>query len=129
MADVPPLGVRSPVSMEDFAQRFLDPHDKRLDGSFATVGPGGALIGVSELRNAQDGSCETLWIGLTGVRRDWRGKGVALALKLAAMRWARAHGYESLRTGNASDNVPILTLNDRLGFVREPWRVHLARPA
>lgn len=129
MADVPPLGVRSPVSADDFARRFLDPHDKRLDGSFAAVGPGGSLIGVSELRNAQDGARKTLWIGLTGVRRDGRGKGVALALKLAAMRWARARGYESLRTGNASDNVPILTLNERLGFVREPWRVQLARPA
>ena len=129
MADVPPIGVRSPLPLEEFARRFLDSADKRLGGSFAAVASDGALVGVSELRAAPDGSTDTLWVGLTGVRRDWRGKGVALALKLAAIRWAHEGGCKIIRTGNALDNVPILTLNERLGFVREPWRVHLSRRA
>jgi mycothiol synthase len=128
MEDVPPIGVRSPVAPEDFAHQFLDPSEKHFAGSFAAVDrTTDALIGCSELRRPPDGAIDAAWIGLTGVRREWRGRGVALALKLSAMRWAEEAGYAFLRTGNASDNLPILTLNDRLGFVREPWRVLFVR--
>jgi len=78
-------------------------------------------------RPAADGTPGLVWIGLTGVRREWRGKGIALALKLMAMRWAQRSGYVCIRTGKASNNVPILTLNKQLGFVREPWRVLFSR--
>jgi GNAT superfamily N-acetyltransferase len=128
MACIPPLGVRSPVSVDDFVRGFLDPDQTHFSGSFAAVDENsGELVGCSELRRGPDGASDTAWVGLTGVRRAWRGRGVALALKLSAMHWAREQGFQKIVTGNASDNVPILKLNEKLGFVRSPWRVQVTR--
>ena len=65
--------------------------------------------------------------GLTGVRRRYRRRGVALALKLRGIHYARARGYSFVRVDNDSANVPMLALNERLGFVREPAWVLLAK--
>lgn len=63
---------------------------------------------------------DTLHTGLTGVTAAWRGWGVATALKFMSIRAARNHGAPTIRTGNASDNAPMLAINDRLSFVRDP---------
>jgi GNAT superfamily N-acetyltransferase len=127
LAEVPPLGVRSPLRPDDFARRFLESADICLEGSCAALAPDGALVGVSELRAAPDGTTTAILVGLTGVRREWRGKGVARALKLAAIGWATAGGYTEMRTVNALASVSIMTLNASLGFVTGSGRVHLAR--
>jgi GNAT superfamily N-acetyltransferase len=54
--------------------------------------------------------------GYTGVLRDWRGRGVATALKRAQIRWAQDHGMRQLRTKNHEDNAPMRMLNERLGY-------------
>ncbi len=59
--------------------------------------------------------------------REWRGRGVATALKVAAIGVARALGAPTIRTDNASDNAPMLRVNDRLGFVRDPATVSYLR--
>ena len=53
---------------------------------------------------------------LTGVKRAWRGRGVAGALKRAQIAWAQERGYERLETWNEERNVPIRKLNERLGY-------------
>jgi GNAT superfamily N-acetyltransferase len=53
---------------------------------------------------------------MTGVKRAWRGRGVAGALKRASIGWAKAHGYERLVTSNELRNEPIRRLNARLGY-------------
>ena len=66
--------------------------------------------------------------GLTGVKRAWRGKGVAGAMKRAQIAWARSEGVRSLATNNELRNEPIRRLNERLGYVRAPDRVALRAP-
>jgi GNAT superfamily N-acetyltransferase len=56
---------------------------------------------------------------LTGVKRAWRGRGIAGALKRAQIGWAKAAGYERLVTNNEERNEPIRRLNARLGY--EPY--------
>ncbi|CAG7657290.1 GNAT family N-acetyltransferase [Paenibacillus allorhizosphaerae] len=57
----------------------------------------------------------------TGVERDFRGKGVATALKREAIRLARKAGARYLRTNNDSMNEPMLRINrDKLGYVSVP---------
>jgi GNAT superfamily N-acetyltransferase len=57
---------------------------------------------------------------LTGVRRSYRGRGIAAALKRAQIGWAKANGYTSLQTSNEVRNEPIRRLNERHGYVLEP---------
>lgn len=62
--------------------------------------------------------------GMTGVRRQHRDRGVALAVKLAAFRYLKEHRYTETRVHNDTANPPILALNARLGYHRLPgWLV------
>lgn len=65
---------------------------------------------------------------MTGVRRAWRGRGIAGALKAAEIAWAKASGYERLETQNEERNEPIRRLNQRHGYVVEPGSVTVRGP-
>ena len=60
---------------------------------------------------------------ITGVKRAWRGRGIAGALKAAEIAWAKEAGYERLETQNEERNEPIRRLNQRHGYVVEPGSV------
>lgn len=63
-------------------------------------------------------------IGFTGVRRAYRRQGIALALKLHGIAYARQHAYTSIRTTLDSANRASFAMNERLGFVKQPaWIV------
>lgn len=55
-------------------------------------------------------------IGYTGVMREYRGRGIAMATKLLTMEEAIRRGVPSIRTNNDPDNPPMLAVNVRLGF-------------
>ena len=61
----------------------------------------------------------------TGVDRDYRGRGLAQALKLLAVRLAQRYGAEYIRTNNDSQNAPMLAINRKLGYRAEPGRYRL----
>jgi mycothiol synthase len=65
---------------------------------------------------------------LTAVKRAWRGRGIAGALKATQIRWAKEHGYEELRTRNEERNEPIRRLNLRLGYRPTPGLIFLKGP-
>jgi GNAT superfamily N-acetyltransferase len=65
---------------------------------------------------------------MTGVRRSWRGRGVARALKAAQIGWAKANGFEELHTRNDERNAPIRRLNAQLGYRPGIGRIHLRGP-
>jgi GNAT superfamily N-acetyltransferase len=56
----------------------------------------------------------------TGVLKEYRGRKIALALKLLAIRYSRTLGAARLRTDNDSQNAPILAINRKLGYAPEP---------
>jgi len=64
----------------------------------------------------------------TGVKRAWRGRGIAGALKRAQIAWAKQQGYRRLVTGNEMRNEPIRRLNTRLGYREESGRVMMRGP-
>jgi len=62
---------------------------------------------------------------MTGVRRTFRGRGIAGALKRAEIAWAKRAGYEKLETSNEVRNEPIRRLNERHGYTVQPGVVVL----
>jgi len=98
----------------------------RREGVFVALA-GRAVVGYAKL------SLPTHFTGrafhdLTGVRRAWRGRGIAAALKRAQIRWAKEQGYRQLVTSNEQRNEPIRRLNTRHGYRVEPGRVLLRAP-
>lgn len=65
---------------------------------------------------------------LTAVKRAWRGRGAARALKAAQIAWAKANGFEELRTQNDERNEPIRRLNAEFGYVAAIGRIFLRGP-
>jgi len=65
---------------------------------------------------------------LTAVKRDWRGRGIARALKSAQIGWAKANGFELLRTTNDERNAPMRRLNEQLGYRAAIGRIFLRGP-
>ena len=65
---------------------------------------------------------------MTGVKRAWRGRGIASALKRAQIAWALANGIEVLETTNEVRNAPMRRVNEKLGFTPAPGRIHLRGP-
>lgn len=119
-ADVPRTGEATEFTHDDFRKRFETPR-ACPDLIYLALTPAGEVVALSELWNSDAGP-HRLEIGLTGTRRQWRRKGLALALKLHGMQAAHAQGVGELWTGNATTNVPMLALNERLGFKpRTAW--------
>jgi RimJ/RimL family protein N-acetyltransferase len=52
----------------------------------------------------------------TATGREYRGRGLALAVKLASTRWAAENGITQLVTTNDETNAPMLAINRRLGY-------------
>jgi GNAT superfamily N-acetyltransferase len=87
------------------------------DASFASEGTMIALdgerwIGLAALERRAD----FMLASMTGVVRDWRGRGLARWLKLATIRHALESGFAELRTVNDATNEAMLALNRSLGF-------------
>ncbi len=65
--------------------------------------------------------------GATGTRREWRGKQIALALKVKNILWAKTQGIKEIKTWNDDINHPMLSINEKLGFAKQPAWVHFVR--
>jgi GNAT superfamily N-acetyltransferase len=64
---------------------------------------------------------------MTGVMPAYRGRKIALALKLLAIRYARQHGARYIRTHNDSLNDPMLSINRKLGYQPLPGKYWLKK--
>jgi mycothiol synthase len=100
--------VDDPQFLKEACMIALDPQrDDPLTGNF--VGYTSLMRGIGHYG-----------IGMTGVLKDYRGKGIAKALKLATMRYVQAHGGGEIRTINDPPNAAMLGMNISLGFKRQP---------
>jgi mycothiol synthase len=84
----------------------------------------GEVVGYAKL--VRSSSREGVAIhDMTGVKRAFRGRGIAGALKRAEIRWAKEQGLQKLETSNEARNEPIRRLNERYGYVVTPGEIVL----
>lgn len=73
---------------------------------------GSTPVGIARMERRGSASFN----GYTGVAREYRGRGIARALKLKTIEWARESGIDSIITGNDMTNERMLSINIPLGY-------------
>ena len=94
--------------------RDVDIPDGPLDGYLLAVADD-KVVGYCRLMNEERGVVVAHL--MTGTRRAWRGRGVAKALKHAAIAWALERGAQRMTAENAVGNEVMRGINRTLGFV------------
>ena len=112
-ADHPMADRGAPLPFETFAA-YLDTPLVRTDSAFFALDRDGSYVGQSTL-NIPNAQSTTATVGMTGVVRSHRRRGIATALKVRTLQFAHATGIEWIETSNEEHN-PMLQLNLRLGF-------------
>ncbi len=87
------------------------------DGFFVAV-KGDEYIGLSHVLSSEKGV--SLYQGLTGVKPAYRHLGLGLAMKLRAIAFAWVNGYVRIYAENDTKNIPMLAINEKLGYVCKP---------
>lgn len=117
--DVPSVDPPTRHTFEEFRRDDIDAPNALLDAFYLAIDKGGRYLGVSNLFRSLDDPT-FIWQGITGVRREARGKGIAMALKLRTVRYALDNGIEHIKTWNDVHNKPMLAINEAMGFAKEP---------
>jgi len=112
-----PASTGSFSSFEDFSQvvgqaSWFDPEGQIMAADGETIVGLGAVGYFPETHSARN--------MITGVERAYRGRHIALALKLQGIGYAKARDALTIRTNNDSQNAPMLAVNRKLGYRPEP---------
>lgn len=85
---------------------------------------GDKLIGMAPLQRRAGGYADNAY---TAVLREYRGRGIARAMKLRTVEWARENSTRYIITGNDPANKPMLAINIDLGYQFLPANIRLAK--
>ena len=119
--DVPDIEPYTEVSFDVFRKNVIDaPYS--IPEAFLIAKHDGRYVGLAWMAGSEE-EPDILYQGLTGVIREYRGKGIAMALKLATVECARRHGMREIRTWNDTMNRPMLRINEAMGFQKQPAEI------
>ena len=113
-----------PRSYQDFENSVINAPWFCPDGQLLAV-DGDTWVGLAAVSLA--GETHTAHNAFTGVARNYRGRMIAQALKIMAVRYAIQHGAGKIGTDNDSLNEPILAINRRMGYRPNPGKYILVR--
>jgi mycothiol synthase len=113
--DVP--GAPRGETIEAWRAREIDRPTRSPDLSFVAMAAG-EVVGYAVLDLVGDEGHH----GFTAVKRAWRRRGIATALKSAQIAAATRLGLSVLVTGSEERNLPMRTLNAMLGYRPDPER-------
>ncbi len=125
-ADIPSEEDVEIQSLDDWLAGDMSGESDRPEWTFVAVA-GEEVVGYSKwsLTTAQP---HTAHHDLTAVKRSWRGRGIAGALKSAQLAWAKENGYTKAVTNNEERNAPIRRLNERFGYLPAGGRILMRGP-
>ncbi|NHJ47397.1 MAG: GNAT family N-acetyltransferase [Asgard group archaeon] len=116
----------TPQSYKDQLTRF-----KKMNVEYCTKisrEKSGEISGIIEIMFKRT-NLQTIHQRFTGVKKEYRGKGIGKWLKADLMFHIRDNLPEVLfiDTGNANNNAPMLSINERMGFklYRQVWWFYL----
>jgi GNAT superfamily N-acetyltransferase len=112
---------------EEWLARHMQGSGDKPEATFVALA-GDEVVGYSKF-SLTDAQPTIAFHDLTGVKRAWRGRGVAGALKRAQIAWAKEAGYDRLLTNNEERNAPIRKLNERLGYKPTSGRTLMRGPS
>ncbi|MCP8615696.1 GNAT family N-acetyltransferase [Salirhabdus salicampi] len=92
---------------------------------FILAADGEQWVALSMILKENDDLC---YNSMTGVKKEYRGKGLALAIKVKAIEYALHHNVKYIRTHNNSKNLPMLSVNKKLGYKSKPGFFGLMKP-
>jgi GNAT superfamily N-acetyltransferase len=115
--DVPRSAPPTPFTFEFFETQVINEPDLVRSATLFAY-QNGQMVGFTAGYHDQDTSHLDQW--LTGVAKEHRGKRIAFALKVAQATEVKRLAIARIKTDNDSRNAPMLAINDKLGFVRQP---------
>ncbi|HWY28153.1 MAG TPA: GNAT family N-acetyltransferase, partial [Candidatus Sulfotelmatobacter sp.] len=115
-ADMPSPAPFTPISFEQW-KAFELKNPSLLPEGYMIAKDGSQYVGLSTVWRLEQ-EPRGLVQGNTGVRREYRGRGIAVSLKMKVIDFAKRNSYEKVKTWNASNNAPMLAVNTKLGFKR-----------
>lgn len=124
--DVPWPDAYTPISFEDYMNRVVKGPNVLPEGCFI-VKVDGRYAGLSWSQKFEK-EPNVLWQTITGVLREYRGRGIAIALKLRVIDFAARNGYDVIKTWNSSVNDAMLGINRKLGFQRHVGWITFEKP-
>jgi GNAT superfamily N-acetyltransferase len=111
---------------EEWLKHHMQAAGDKPEATFVALA-GAEVVGWAKF-SLTDAMPTTAHHDLTGVKRSWRGRGVARALKATQIAWAKANGYKDLQTRNDERNAPIRHLNEEFGYRPTVGRIYLQGP-
>jgi RimJ/RimL family protein N-acetyltransferase len=121
--DIPTTFPILPETLEDFMRRANSP-DRPHDRWWIALA-GDRPVAMSYLRFPPVRG--SVWTGYTCCDREYRGRGIARAVKLQSLAQAAEHGVPLVYTDNDSENAPMLHINEKLGYRSCPGWVGLLK--
>ena len=122
--DVPTPEIPAPPSFEDLGRFIFDsPTFEPRATTFALRGDDLVGLTLADVNGSGIG-----YTFMTGVRKDARGNRLSLAMKLRAISVLRERGVGLFGTTNDKDNVPMLSVNRKLGYAPEPPSIRMKKP-
>jgi GNAT superfamily N-acetyltransferase len=126
------LAVEAYADMATFApasitlEEWLREEATHPAGSFVALADG-EVVGYAGLMRDGDRP-DRAEDGLTSVRRNWRRRGLATALKRAELAWSAAHGLREVYTWTQQGNEAMRRLNEDLGYEYRGVAVTMVAP-
>ena len=126
--DMPGEEPETELDLESWKRDELDLPDLSQEGSFVALA-GGRPVSLAFL--TIDPERRIAYNQMTATLPEYRRRGLALLVKLAAAQWAAENGIERLLTENDTENTAMLALNARLGYrplyEQRSWTLSLER--